>query len=246
MKKFFLMAFIAVATITGCSDDDSSATNNPSDTILVKKTIESKAGQPDLISNYTYDGNRLMLIESSDNTKINFIYTDGKLTSIEYRVDGELEQRNLYTYDSQGRLAQLVELLFMDGDNSADRTTFTYNTNGTVNTKLYSGDHTSQNELVEEGVVTITNGNITHYQGSMQSTFTDTYDDKNAPEKNIFAVDILNLGWIEGGMNNITQHTGSGTGDGYTKTYTYNANNYPVTSSENQGGMITNMQYFYE
>ena len=239
------MAFIAVATITGCSDDDSSTTNNPSDTVLVKKTIESKAGQPDLISNYTYDGNKLMLIESSDNTKINFIYADGKLTSIEYRANGVLEQRNLYTYDSQNRLAQLVELLFVDGDNEGDRTTFTYNSNGTVNTKLYIGDHTSQTELVDEGVITITNGNITHYESS-EGTFTDIYDDKNAPEKNIFAVDILNLGWIEGGMNNITHHTGSGTGDMYTKTYTYNANNYPVTSSENDGGTITNMQYFYE
>ncbi len=239
------MAFIAVATITGCSDDDSSTTNNPSDTVLVKKTIESKAGQPDLTSNYTYDGNKLMLIESSDNTKINFIYADGKLTSIEYRANGVLEQRNLYTYDSQNRLAQLVELLFVDGDNEGARTTFTYNSNGTVNTKLYTGDHTSQTELVDEGVVTLTNGNITHYESS-EGTFTDIYDDKNAPEKNIFAVDILNLGWIEGGMNNITHHTGSGTGDMYTKTYTYNANNYPVTSSENDGGTITNMQYFYE
>lgn len=246
MKKIFAAAAVALFMMTSCSDDDSSSNNNNNtDVVLVKKTIETYEDGSTLTSTFHYNGTKISSIHHSDGAETNFTYTGNNVTKIEYMEGNELSQRNVMTYDAEGRLTSLIEYVFDETDPWADKTVFSYNDNNTITTVKTTGDHNSQTDHVQDGTITVLGGNITQYVTDNDTT-TYSYDSKNSPEKNITGVEMLNLSWQEGGVNNITAYNSEEFSEGYTATYTYNSDNYPVTVSQNWGTETINIQYIYE
>ena len=252
MKKFLTLGALALFLMTSCSSDDSSdSVDNGSTSVLLKKTIATDEDGYEYTTNYNYDGNKLTSVTDSEGSKMNLFYENDLLVKIEYSENNVVNQRDLLTYDSNNKLATF-NILDLDED-WAQKTLFTHNSNGTVSTVEYTGDLTEQTSLYGNGVITYNNGNIIDYTLTRPSesveSWTYTFDDKNSPLKNIASFDSFNLGYQEGGINNITAYINVmyGQTDSYNTTYTYNNDNYPLTSVENDGdGYTTTTQYFYE
>ena len=250
MKKIFTLGALALFLMTSCSSDDSSApVDNGSTSVLLKKTISTDEDGYEYTTNYTYDGNKLTSVTDSENSTMNLFYENDLLVKIEYFEDGTITQRDLFTYNSNNELAT-YNMLDLDED-WAYKTLFTHNSNGTVSTIEYNGDLTEQTNLSGNGIVTYTNNNITNYTttspGGYEVSWTYTFDDKNSPLKNITSFDAFNLAYQEGGHNNILSTINEAYNEASSTTYTYNNDNYPLTSIEiEDDGYTTSTQYFYE
>ena len=142
---------------------------------------------------------------------------------------------------------------FVPGDfPNTSKTLFTYNEDGTIGTASFSGDENEQTTPMGTSVLTIVDGNIikeVKTNGMGSGTRNYTYDDKNSPYKNIAGFEVIALAHGFGGINNMIFDDREGS-DMYdtTFTYTYNADNYPLTSTSSspQGAEATTIQYFYE
>lgn len=250
MKKFLTLGALALFLMTSCSSDDSSdSVDNGSTSVLLKKTIATDEDGYEYTTNYNYDGNKLTSVTDSEGSTMNLFYENDLLVKIEYSENNVVNQRDLLTYDSNNKLATF-NVLDLDED-WAHKMLFTHNTNGTVSVEDYSGDLTEQNILYGNGVVTYNNNNITNYTvtspGGYEVSWVYTFDSKNSPLKNIASFDSFNLAYQEGGQNNILSTVNEAYDESATTTYTYNSDNYPVTSVEVEGdGYTTTTQYFYE
>lgn len=251
MKKIFSLAAIALFMLTSCSsDDDSSPVDNPgSGAILLKKTIAADQDGNELTTDYAYDGNKLTNVTDSEGFKMNLFYENDLLVKIEYFENNILNQRDVYTYDANNRLATVI---MMDLDEDwASKMLFTHNSNGTVSIEDYTGDLLEQTTLYGNGMVTYNNSNIVDYTvtttGGSEVNRVYTFDSKNNPLKNIVSFDTFNLAYQEGGSNNTLSYTNEAYDEASTTEYTYNSDNYPTTSVEtDNNGTITTTQYFYE
>ncbi|MGQ2982153.1 hypothetical protein [Flavobacterium sp.] len=245
MKKFFALASVILILMTSCSGDDDASNN---DTVLLKKIVVTSDDGFSNIFRYDYDGNRLTKItvgnEEETYLSINYTYSTDRLIKMERQEDGEVTTRTIFAYDTQGKLSSTTTSIFNAWENTTyiQRTEFTYNTNGTVSFELFSGMENNL-ELVSNGSYQFENGNIVAYT-VFNSENTYTYDTKNSPTKNTFAIDVMNMELRQGGPNNILSYTGDG--EPYTYTYTYNAANYPVKAEQNIGGSVYTTQYYYE
>ena len=197
-----------------------------------------------LTGTFEYDGNKLMKITYTDGSKDVYTYANNKLSKRELYEGGAIMQTDTYEYDSNGKLKDFYSA--GESNEVNFHNAYVYNSNGTITVKEY-GDET-ENNFSQTYTLTLTNGNIVSYI-SDNYTNTYTFDDKNAAEKNTFAIDVMNLGWCEGGVNNmLTSHwdiNGSNIQE-TTTVYTYNSNNYPATSVETFDGEVTTTQYIYE
>ena len=231
MKKFFAMAAIASLMLTSCSDDDNNDVGNPSaNTILLTKTVETDYLGDQYVSNYFYEGTKLVKITHNDGGEDIFTYSGDKLTTIEYSENGELVQKDQFTYNSNG---QLTTFVMLDYELEwGDKTVFTYNNDGTVSIADYIGDLTSQETLSNNDIFTVQNNNIISIQGEGE-TITYSFDDKHNPFSNITSYMSVVYAYQEGGVNNITTYTGSE--ENSTTTYTYNSAGFPTNSVETFG-----------
>ena len=243
------MAAMALFMMTSCSDDDSTSNNNNNtDNVLLKKTI-IQSGEGTITSNYTYNGTKLVKITGSDGSSSEYFYTGDQLTRARH-FGPDLDQEDFYTYDSQGRLTEFLYLSY--NVEWGNKNVYTYNQDGTITVKEYIGDVDSQTQLNDTGTITLQNGNITKYDLGNQK-YAYTFDSKNSPSKNITGDAAMTLAFTDGGLNN--QLTYTSTYNGVTEessvySYTYNSDNYPVTSTEvlsyeDEEETITT-QYFYE
>lgn len=248
MKKIFSMAAIALfMAMTSCSgDDDSSTVNEQSH--LVKKTIATTEDGYELVTNYNYDGHKIVSIVSSDDSSTTFTYTGDLITEMKYYEDGVLVQTETYTYTSDNKLATHTMYL---GEDYARRGEFTFNADNTVTINYFSGDAESQTTPTGTYTLTLTNDNVT--QVNTGSTIrTAVYDTGLDPMYNVTGYQAVNLGYNEGGRNNVISSTGeNGMGEvvlQYTTTYTYNDANYPVTADETdvETGEVYHVEVFYE
>lgn len=252
MKKIFTLGALALFLMTSCSSDDSSDpvdNGNETGTVLLKKSIETDTDGYEYTNYFNYNGNQLTSVTDSEGGEMNFYYENNLLVKIEYFEDGTITQRDLFTYDANNKLATSV-ILDLDED-WANKMLYTHNSDGTVSIEDYTGDLTEQTNLYGNGVVTYSNNNIVNYTltstggNSVSSVY--TFDSKNNPLKNMSAFDIFNLAYQEGGHNNTLSYTNEAYGESETTVYTYNSDNYPVTSTETDGnGDVTVTQYFYE
>ncbi len=231
MKKFLTMAAIAMFMMTSCSDDDSNDNGNPpTNTILLTKTIETDELGNQYVSNYFYEGTKMVKITHNDGTEDNFTYSGDNLTTIEYSEDGELIQKDQFTYNSSG---QLTTFVMLDYELEwGDKTVFTYNNDGTVSIADYIGDLTSQETLSTNGVFTVQNNNITSVQRGNE-TITYSFDEKHDPFSNVTSFMSVIYAYQEGGINNVTSYTESE--ENSTTTYTYNSAGFPTNSVETFG-----------
>jgi hypothetical protein len=216
---------------------------------------ESYEDGSSLTTTYTYDGNKLIRENDSEGYRAEYVYANGKLSGVKsYDDDDLLIGEEVLTYDNNGRLTTFLDYWYPleEGDEGwAERSVYTYNTNGTISYQIFMGDMDSQTELWQEGTYTLANGNILNHT-SESNTAVNVFDSKNHPMKNRFANDSFTLtSGIYGGVNNLLSYTQTG-GDPehITRTYTYNSEDYPVTvveTSHTDGGENeTNIEYFYE
>ncbi len=259
MKKVLTMAAVALFMMTSCSDDDSNSTNNPETAILPTKLIETNP-DGEVTMTFSYDGTKLTGVNRNDGSNDVFTYTGDLVTELKSYQGDILMYKELFQYNTQN---QLVAYYVFDYD-SEDYSKYAYvhNSNGTIAYKEYNGS--SENpadftELTAEGVITDTTLTTTYIYGTTTETdvLTYTYDGKNSPMRNITGFDKIGFAGTDGSLKNYFENvvSQSYTTFGGTQpvlervtTYTYNADNFPLTETEKDtdNNIITDTQYFYE
>lgn len=263
MKKIFAMAAIALFIMTSCSNDSSSSNNNNNNTdaVLLKKIVDTDEDGT-YTSTFTYNGTKLNRIDNSDGSYEVYSYTDEGLGGLTYDLilsvksydsDNEVTEEVSYLYNTENKLAQATWLYYGGSNLEAQTIKYTHNSDNTITWE----DYGATSHVIESGKI---------YQNKFETnaaafdpwpahinTSTYTYDGKNNPWKNITGYDKIYFAGTEEGLTwsqNITSEVYSntlGVNQNYsTTTYTYNSDNYPVTSEENESGYVINTQYFYE
>lgn len=246
MKKLFLLLSIVSIVFTSCSSDDSD--DEPTtEGYLIKKIIKTStsgtsAGTFSTVE-FFYDGNKLINEISSNGYSSQYTYTGELITRIDNLSNNVVNQSDYFLYDSQQRVIEHKSIL---GNNIARRSDFIYNSDGTVSIKIYTGNHTVQNNLDHERKVFFyPNGDVEKIErylvingNNVTKTDTFTYDSMSATGSVILGVPKLKL-WdlgASGSSHNIlsststtTENSGSFTVD---FTYTYNSFGFPKTSTD--------------
>lgn len=244
MKKIALAA-IALFMMVSCSDDGSSG--NVNENVLLKKVVYT--GDSDVVESYeyAYDGNKMTTLTMKHDehviAEINYTYDDNKLSGSETVSGGEITQRTFNAYNPQGKLSSVTKFNYHPTQVFSNRTEYIYNSDNTVTTKYYTGGEDGPTEYRSEGLIKFNNGNIVKRSGNDDATY--THDNKNSPLRNVFAIDVMNMIQGEGGPNNIRTFISNGN-PVYTMTYTYNGDNFPVTTQMDWGDRIAYGTYYYE
>lgn len=269
MKKLIL-PFVLGAMLISCSrdNDDVATTPNPENPttatetpVLLTKLVNVEENGDVEITNFEYDGDKLTKIYGgytgggwSHESVIT--YTGDLITSIKGKDTGGEEETTL-TYDEQKRLKQVVNI-----DKEPTRITtitrnYTHNADGTVVVREIEKTENINSpfpntETEKTMTYTVVNGLITkveHNENGSVSTDIYTYDDKNAPLKNIRGIkeaifEFFGEGAISFLPHNMTSFKeGSGTD---TYEYKYNDENYPVkATATNPQGNVETYEYFY-
>ena len=258
MKKLAL-AFSALTLIVlvscSVSDEDPVANTVDPSSVLLKKIIDLDPVHGNVTTLINYNGNKVTGSTSDDGSSDVFTYTGDLITKVEYFTGTTLDQRELYTYNSNNKLVTYVRLDF-DATGSGVKETYVHNADGTISYSRYLGDTNSQTQLNNTGKAFFTNGEISKVEkyyttGGVNTTQVTnyTYDDINNPLMNItgYAATAFTDGFADGILHNVLTETHvSNSTQNLTTTYTYNSNNFPVTSSETGSSSTLNTQYFYE
>ncbi len=252
MKKLALAFSALLLILSSCSSSDSSSSSTTD--VLPKKSIYTD-DDGTYTTLFTYNGNKIVTAISDDDTSIEFTYTGDLITKIEYFEGSTLDQTDTYTYNSSNQLVTFLRITYLD--DYGDRTTYVYNSDGTISFTDYSGDSTSQTMVDRNGKIFFENNELVKtefYIGSSSTLFntlTYTYDTKNNPFKNVTGFDKTGYdeGYTQGVNRNILTILGTAfNSDDATYDYTYNSSNYPTNVLETFtfSGMTTSTQYFYE
>lgn len=227
MKKVFLFlsAITLVATSACSSGDDSTAPVTPTDNVLVKRAVYQQAGAEgfNFTIDYVYDGNKLVKEVYDDGSVGNYFYTGNLITKIEYVVDGEIDQRETMTYNSDGKLAS-YKVRFLEDSFDAESYTYTYGGDNTVTTEGTNGG----------SLITLINDELAHEIYTSGVRYTYTFDTKNSPFKNVtgFAAVAYALAGdhiLHGRFKNIVSIVNDTHNQNYMmNTFTYNSANYPT------------------
>jgi hypothetical protein len=241
MKKLICILSVFTLTFSSCSSDESSASTTDPSAVLPKKIIE-EGPDGSYTDTFFYNGNKLTKIESTDGQKDVFTYTGDLITKVETFYDGELGTTELYGYDNSGRLISYT-VNNADSPSFNSQETYVHNSNGTISyTRNLDG------EVYSTGIFTMTGNDIlnvvSNYDfgfGPFTTTNSYTYDAKFSPFKNILGFKWYAFAGAEnvgfGFDHNVLTFTDSETpSNNSTSTYTYNALNFPVTSTFTEDG----------
>jgi hypothetical protein len=258
--KNLALAFVLSFFFFSCSNNDSQDSPN-SGPLLLRKTITSNS-QGVIETNYNYNGNKIINATSTAGSEIKFYYTGDLITKFEIYENNVLIHTRLLNYNSQNNLSSTIELNHTN--NQGDKSTLTYNSNGTITHNMYSGDLISQTFLWGTFTATITNDEITSLvDESNNITYTATYDSKNHFMRNVlgFGKTRMSLGSgtyrnMRGVLQNITElKIRPQNGIQYTKEtiqMTYNSDNFPISGTSRvystSGALISteNSLLYYE
>ncbi|WP_299885632.1 hypothetical protein [uncultured Lacinutrix sp.] len=238
------------AIIDGLDDCNGTGSGN---LLFLKNKIFTYADGSMETETYNYDGNKLISITYSDGSATNFTYDNDILTRIDnYNDLGGLGDYVITEYNSSN---ELISYTVYITPNEGLRFDLTYNSDDTINIKEYSGDHDSQTTLIEDETISMQNNQITFEDDVDGLEATYSYDNKNGIYKNISNLKTLNLinidfsGYIDGGNNNLLEllETENGVSNIHEEhTYTYNSDNYPVTSTYNfDGAFDSTIEFIY-
>ena len=166
MKKIVYLTFVLSLFILSCSSDDSQNNSTPGPVLLRKRITTSSQGT--VITNLNYNGNKIVNSISSNGTEDKFYYTGDLITKYEIYENNVLVHTQLYYYNSQNNLTSDVEL--NHDTNQGNKSTLTYNSNGTITYNMYSGNLISQTSLWGTFTATLTNGEITSFKDEILNT----------------------------------------------------------------------------
>ncbi|WP_309642639.1 hypothetical protein [Flavobacterium sp.] len=256
MKKLSALVLLVLFAVS-CSSSDSDATSNPTntDSILLRRTIQTTSGSTDgaYINDFTYNGNKLNTITSNNGLIEKYFYTGDLITRMEWTVDNSgIPIVYVYSYNNNGQLVNMTKT-----DNLVDqefRIAYSYNSDGTITLNQYSRTDNSPEEFDNQNKYYMNGNNdierIEDYNPSgtqITQTTTFVYDTKNSPFKNI-------LGWSKllfatgGSHTNVTSMVSSIEGT-QTSTYQYNINDFPIARSRSYSwnpGVTDTFEYIYE
>lgn len=246
MKKFLLLFCAMALALTSCSSDNDSSPS--SDLVLLKKTISTDSDGEKITTIYKYDGNKIVsIIDDAGEFNRYFTYTGDLITKIEYKLpNGTIDQINTYEYDSNKRLITFVRVEPLDELGSKE--VYTYNTDGSVSITDYRGDEKTQTELNGEGKIIFAGGEVAKITINYGPSRSYTYDDKNNPTKNVLGFDKIAFDDSEasGVLHNIISEKDIDYDEELASyVFTYNSDNYPSKSVENEEGETATIEYFY-
>lgn len=246
MKKLFTLFSALALVFTSCSTESSS--NDPILVTEVTETIEYNGNSQTFTVNFNYNGNKLVSqIYGSDN--INFTYTGDLITKTEYYHNNEVVQENFYEYNTNDQLIIFKRLEYETGGIYESIYTYTYNTNGTVSYLRESGYSPNLNDSSNGTFYFNTDGLVSQVDTSYGEIIVYTYDNKNSPYKNILGVDKLLFeendanSYIKNIITSVTEYGSNSYSSNYV--YTYNSNNYPTQSIEDDGYEVVTRTYTY-
>ena len=248
MKKILCLFGALTFALTSCSSDDDSSGSPSSDLVLLKKTITTDSDGEKVTVTYKYNGNKIVSItDSQGEFDRYFTYTGDLITKIEYKLPGgAVDQINTYEYDSNNRLITFIRVEPFDEWGSKE--VYTYNNDGSVSIKSYSGDDKTQTVFDGDGKVIFTDGEVTKITTNYSPSRSYIYDDKNNPMKNVLGFDKLAFEDSEasGILHNIVSEKDLDY-DEVTATYvfTYNSAGYPTKSTESEEGEVATVEFFY-
>lgn len=254
-KRFALILFVLF--VVSCSSDSTSSSETSTDSILLKRAIQTRtdiSGSEPVITNYTYNGNKLVRWDNNHDFLTKFFYTGDLISRVESYFQAENEPIVFrYFYNNSGQLA-----IFTRTDQVVDqgfKLLYTYNNNGTVSVREFSGNATTQTEEGQTSVYFLTNsGEIDHIETQEVSgtviVKSYTYDAKNNPLKNVLGFDKLFFA-DTGFRHNVTSIiTANDQGYDVASTFTYNADDFPTAAtqmvSDGSGSTTAAIEYFYE
>lgn len=253
MKKILcLFSALTLVLSSSCSNEESSSDSAGTDGVLLKKTITTDSNGSKITANFTYDGNKIKsFVDDSGEVNMYYTYTGDLITKIEFKYpNGTLDQVNTYEYDSNKRLITYIRSDAAHSEGAKE--VYSYNADGTVSIKHYSGNDKTQTYLAWNGVITLVNGEVisitTDYSISNMN-YAYTYDDKNNAAKNIVGWDKIpfNESTSTGGIlhNQVSEKSLPDNKITATSVYTYNSAGYPIKSVDTSGGETTTTEYFY-
>lgn len=246
MKKILcLFSAFTLVLISSCSSDDSSSESND-DLVLLKKTITTDSDGNKVTTNYKFNGNKIVsTIDDSGELELYYTYTGDLITKLEYKFpDGSLDQINLFTYNSEGKLATAVRI---DPEMEwGNKEVFTYNEDGSVSVIEYIGDDETQTQENATRTIKFLAGEVSEITSTNSPNHKYVYDTKNNPLKNVLGFD--KIAFIDAEADGVLHNTISDTSEGevlYNYVFTYNSNGYPVKSDEIDDGETSSTEYFY-
>jgi hypothetical protein len=250
MKK--LLCILAITVLfCSCSSDDSGS----GEVLLMKTVVPSFWNEPRVVSNYSYNGTKLVKITRDNGKKSLYTYVGKLIVQIKNSDQGNFVSEELFEYDSQDRL---VSHKFNDYEiDNCERKTFTYNLDNSVSIVYSSGTIAVQDNISQTATYFIENGEVDHsvrtFTSDTEYYATYTYDDKNKAVKNILGFDKIYLAYGEmSRSHNLVQvvftYSNSDQVDSLGYVYTYNDEDYPTVTSFGDGtifvdGSPTEMYY---
>lgn len=253
MKKLIFALNLLAFFCLSCSSDESQ--NNP--LFLVKKIVSTTPGSQPLTFSYSYQGNKLVKINPSQNLNVVNTYTGNLITHVkQYYTGGPLLTEGFNEYDSQGRIAVDKIFIYTNGENYGSKRVYTYNPDNTVTYQSFLGTSASQTTPGTTGKIWLnSNGEELkteeYANGVLIRRVVNTYDDKNSAFKNAVGFNKFYGGENTTTHNILTSATYDENGHqimGYTNVYTYNESGYPITRETLMfnSNSPDSSQFFYE
>lgn len=208
---------------------------DPTESILLRRIVNTYpgAGIADQTAVYSYNGNKIVSEIYTDSqglqTTTTYSYDGDNITLIEEREEGELVYRETFQYNTSNKLETYIAVDFWE--DTSIKETYVHNPDGSINVTRLIGDLDTQTEDDGTSTIYFVGGEVDRITFSAGNTITYTYDNKNNPFKNVVGFSKIAFvdGEARGISKNILQTTGS-TPD-FDFTYTYNTDNYPLTST---------------
>lgn len=261
MKKIFCLITFSMLFLVSCSSDDSPSESETSN-LLLKQINEGDIVFGGTVTDYTYNGNKLLEIRSTNDSGVFshiYTYTGNLITKIEkFEIDyvgtpGEqtlLLSTDEFQYNGND---QLVQFKTTTPDSDEERvTTYVYNSGNTVTFEQYSNSPGNAPQSLKTGTITVQDGEISRLQVVKEfDSYTDnyTYDTKNSILKNVVGYDKLIFTHIIGKQGSFTsvETIVGGISRNFLNgefEYTYNSDNYPITATQSWFGSVLHSYEF--
>lgn len=243
MKKLLTLA-IALILFTACSSDDSPAPTKET-AVRLKKIISTNEDGEIITSNYNYTNTKLTSVISTDGSSSIYTYTGDLNTGMEDYVNYTLRYSYAYEYTDSNKIATKTMLVHNVYPKFAQKDVYTYNENGTITIRSYTGDFESQTQLSQTTIVSYPDATTIQYQSNGGTKVIYTYDGKNHPLKNVLETDMYAQNLLT-----VTDVTFKEPVTYVNNTYIYNSKDFPINSTEKvyQAGIYKTIkrQFFYE
>lgn len=266
MKKilpFLAILCIAITTLSSCSSDNESSTVQNK---LVKKIVEVNTDVTSSTYNFTYNGDKIVSINSAANTQ-SFTYTGNLITKIsEFNNLTQLQTTFDYTYNNDNKLIKVI-------CSNNYELNYAYNTDGTISFGKTTHDTNGNVVLVFHGVLSFVGDNVSKITKIMDDTpvtvrseeeVSFTYDNKKNPFSAILGYSKLLDHYKNCSVNNTKMSTETATTTyldtnqvvsslvQHSSTFQYDNNGYPTeivsdnSVFDDQNTNHLKSLYFYE